>query len=130
MGFLPIGSFTTLFPVLEELLKSLDATYEHILETINQATGVYARRLSQCLTVAVRPLRFKELGEILAFDLDKAPRLLSPMQIGGGKIRNALLDNANLGPSGSDREHFIPPYRNRTDVYDTRTRLLWRLFAF
>ena len=40
---------------------------------MNQATRAYTRRLLQCLTVAVRPLRLSELAEILAFDFDDAP---------------------------------------------------------
>jgi hypothetical protein len=43
------------------------------LKNINQATRVYAHRLLQCLTVAVRPLRLEELAEVLAFDFDEAP---------------------------------------------------------
>jgi hypothetical protein len=42
------------------------------LKNINRATRVYAHRLLQCLTVAVRPLRLEELAEVLAFDFDEA----------------------------------------------------------
>ncbi|KAN0130448.1 hypothetical protein V8E53_011711 [Lactarius tabidus] len=59
--------------ILRELPKSLDETYDCILKNINQATRAYARRLLQCLTVAVRPLRLEELAEVLAFDFDDAP---------------------------------------------------------
>ena len=45
-----------------------------ILKNINPATRVYAHRLLQCLTVAIRPLRLEELAEILAFDFDESPR--------------------------------------------------------
>ena len=59
--------------ILWELPKSLDETYDCILKNINQATRTYTRRLLQCLTVAVRPLRLEELAELLAFDFDDAP---------------------------------------------------------
>ena len=54
---------------LEELPKSLDETYKHILNDINNANRVHAYRLLQCLAVALRPLRVEELAEVLAFDL-------------------------------------------------------------
>ncbi|KAH9164382.1 hypothetical protein EDB89DRAFT_2078084 [Lactarius sanguifluus] len=53
---------------LNELPESLDETYERILRGINKAQKDNARRLLQCLAVAVRPLRVEELAEILAFD--------------------------------------------------------------
>ncbi|KAH9025899.1 hypothetical protein EDB84DRAFT_1440272 [Lactarius hengduanensis] len=53
---------------LNELPESLDETYERILRTINKAQKDNARRLLQCLAVAVRPLRVEELAELLAFD--------------------------------------------------------------
>src|ERR1700727_2733560 len=54
---------------LEELPKSLDETYMHILKEINNANREHAYRLLQCLAVASRPLRVEELAEVLAFDL-------------------------------------------------------------
>ena len=56
--------------ILAELPETLDATYERILQEIPKSNQVYAHRLLQCLTVAVRPLRVKELAEILAIDFD------------------------------------------------------------
>ncbi len=53
---------------LNELPETLDETYERILRGINKAQKDHARRLLQCLTVAVRPLRVEELAELLAFD--------------------------------------------------------------
>ena len=53
---------------LNELPETLDETYERILKNINKARKDDARRLLQCLTVAVRPLRVEELAELLAFD--------------------------------------------------------------
>ncbi len=53
---------------LNELPETLDETYERILRGINKAQKDDARRLLQCLTVAVRPLRVEELAELLAFD--------------------------------------------------------------
>ncbi len=56
---------------LNELPKSLDETYERVLKEIESTNqGRYARRLLQCLVVAMRPLRVEELAEVLAFDLD------------------------------------------------------------
>ena len=53
---------------LNELPETLDETYERMLRCIKKAQQDNAHRLLQCLAVAVRPLRVKELAEILAFD--------------------------------------------------------------
>ncbi|KAH9034385.1 hypothetical protein EDB83DRAFT_2296286 [Lactarius deliciosus] len=53
---------------LNELPESLDETYERILRGINKAQKDNARRLLQCLAVAVRPLQVEELAELQAFD--------------------------------------------------------------
>ncbi|KAH9162308.1 hypothetical protein EDB89DRAFT_2234739 [Lactarius sanguifluus] len=53
---------------LNELPETLDETYEWILKGINKTQKDDARRLLQCLAVAVRPLRVEELAELLAFD--------------------------------------------------------------
>jgi ankyrin repeat protein len=55
---------------LENLPKSLDETYERILKGINKVIWEYAYRLLQCLTVAVRPLRVKELAEALVVEFN------------------------------------------------------------
>ena len=55
---------------LEELPESLDETYERMLSRIRKPNRRNAHRLMQCLVVAVRPLRLKELAEILAFDFN------------------------------------------------------------
>ena len=55
---------------LDELPESLDETYEQMLKGIPKAKEEQARRLLQCLTVAVRPLRVEELTELLAFDFE------------------------------------------------------------
>src|SRR6266404_1381291 len=54
--------------ILDELPKSLDETYERILKEINSANKEHAYRLLQCLVVVTRPLRVKELADVLAFD--------------------------------------------------------------
>ena len=49
-----------------------------MLKDIKKQNRVYARRLLQCLVVAIRPLRIEELAEVLAVDFDDAegtPRL-------------------------------------------------------
>ena len=56
--------------VLDELPETLDRTYERILMEINVANRNHARRLFQCLAVAIRPLRVEELSEVLAVDFD------------------------------------------------------------
>ncbi len=56
--------------ILAELPDTLDETYERVLREINKANREHARRLLQCLTVAVRPLRVEELAEVLAIDFD------------------------------------------------------------
>jgi hypothetical protein len=57
--------------ILEELPESLDETYERILREIGKPNQGHAHRLLQCLVVAIRPLRVKELAEVLAFDFNK-----------------------------------------------------------
>jgi Ankyrin repeats (3 copies)/Ankyrin repeats (many copies) len=63
---------------LDELPESLDETYERVLREIKKPNRDHARRLLQCLVVAVRPLRVEELAEVLAIDFNDAegiPRL-------------------------------------------------------
>jgi len=63
---------------LSELPESLDETYERILKEIKKPNRAHARRVLQCLVVAIRPLRVAELAEVLAVDFDDAegiPRL-------------------------------------------------------
>jgi hypothetical protein len=57
---------------LNELPESLDETYERVLKEIKKPNRELARRLLQCLVVAVRPLRVEELAEVLAVDFDDA----------------------------------------------------------
>jgi ankyrin repeat protein len=57
---------------LDELPESLDETYERVLKEIKKPNRDHARRLLQCLVVAVRPLKVKELAEVLAVDFDDA----------------------------------------------------------
>jgi ankyrin repeat protein len=56
--------------ILESLPDTLDETYERVLREINKANRDHARRLLQCLTVALRPLRVEELAEVLAIDFN------------------------------------------------------------
>jgi Ankyrin repeats (3 copies) len=63
---------------LGELPESLDETYERILKEIKKPNSGLARRVLQCLVVAIRPLRVAELAEVLVIDFDDAegiPRL-------------------------------------------------------
>ena len=62
--------------ILAELPESLDETYERILREIRKPNQVHAHRLLQSLVAAVRPLRVKELAEVLAVDFTEGmPRL-------------------------------------------------------
>jgi Ankyrin repeats (3 copies)/Ankyrin repeats (many copies) len=54
--------------ILEELPEGLDETYERILREIRKPNRGHAHRLLQSLVAAVRPLRVKELAEVLAVD--------------------------------------------------------------
>ena len=63
---------------LRELPESLDETYERILKEIKKPNKGHARRVLQCLVVAIRPLHVEEIAEVLAIDYDDAegiPRL-------------------------------------------------------
>ena len=55
---------------IEELPESLDETYERVLREIKKPSRDHARRLLQCLVVAIRPLRVEELAEVLAVDFE------------------------------------------------------------
>ena len=48
----------------------MDETYARILRDIKKPDQEHAHRLMQCLVVAARPLRVKELAEILAIDFN------------------------------------------------------------
>jgi ankyrin repeat protein len=65
---------------LRELPETLDETYERILKEIKKPNRGHARRVLQCLVVAIRPLRVAELAEVLAvdFDDDKGVAKLKP----------------------------------------------------
>jgi ankyrin repeat protein len=57
---------------LDELPESLDETYERVLREIKKPSRDHARRLLQCLVVAIRPLGVEELAEVLAVDFGDA----------------------------------------------------------
>ena len=57
---------------LDELPESLDETYERVLREIRRPNRDHARRLLQCLVVAIRPLNVEELAEVLAVDFNGA----------------------------------------------------------
>jgi len=75
LGLLPLETLRpclppSVRPILNELPETLDKTYRRILREIPKSNRLHAHRLLQCLTVAVRPLRVKELAEVLAVDFD------------------------------------------------------------
>ena len=55
---------------LAELPETLDETYERTLRGINEANWEFAHRMFRFVSVASRPLRVKELADLLAFDFD------------------------------------------------------------
>jgi ankyrin repeat protein len=55
---------------LDELPVTLDETYERILLEIDKEKREHAIRLLQCLAISPRPLRAKELAEVLAIQFD------------------------------------------------------------
>ena len=55
---------------LDELPESLDKTYERVLREIKKPNRDHARRVLQCLVVAIRPLQVEELAEVLAVNFD------------------------------------------------------------
>ena len=59
--------------VLDELPPTLDETYNHALEEIDELTWKYAHRLFLCVAVSSRPFRVEELAEFLALDFDTDP---------------------------------------------------------
>ena len=52
----------------------MDETYERVLREIKKPNRDHARRLLQCLVVAIRPLGVEELAEVLAVDFDDGDR--------------------------------------------------------
>ena len=60
---------------LNELPESLDETYERVLREIKKPSRDHARRLLQCLVVAIRPLGVEELAEVLAIEFDDAEEI-------------------------------------------------------
>jgi len=56
---------------LKELLRTLDDTYERILQGIDEEKRDDAHRIFQWLTVSSWPLLVKELAEVFAIDFDK-----------------------------------------------------------
>ena len=65
---------------MDELPESLDETYERMLKEIKKPNRDHARRVLQCLVVAIRPLRVEELAEVLAVDFEDSegvPKLKS-----------------------------------------------------
>ena len=60
---------------LHELPESLDETYERVLREFKKPNRDHARRLLQCLVVAIRPLQVEELAEVLAIDFDSAEEI-------------------------------------------------------
>ena len=76
---------------INELPESLDETYERILNEIPKTNRDHVRRLLQCLTVGIRPLRVDELAKVLTFYPDAID----------GEIP---MFNADLRPEERERE--------------------------
>ena len=58
---------------LDELPQTLDETYNRTLRGIDEANWEFAHRMFQFISVASRPLRVKELAELLIFDFEAGP---------------------------------------------------------
>ncbi|KAI0313369.1 ankyrin repeat-containing domain protein [Amylostereum chailletii] len=58
---------------LKDLPKTLDETYQRILQNIDESLSRDALRLLQCLVFSKRPLDIEELADILAIDFDLGP---------------------------------------------------------
>jgi hypothetical protein len=56
--------------VLEDVPKTLDETYARVLREIKESHQEFAQMIFQCVAVASRPLRVKELAEVFAFDFE------------------------------------------------------------
>jgi len=61
---------SSLRKALHELPTTLDDTYERALQGIPKEQWQQAHRLFQCLVAGIRPLRFEELAEMFARELD------------------------------------------------------------
>ena len=61
---------TNIQRILKELPMTLDETYERILLEIDKEKREHAIRIFQCLAFSRRPLRAKELAEVLAIQFD------------------------------------------------------------
>ncbi len=55
---------------LDDLPEDLNKTYERTLRNIDNRKRKYAKRLFQCLSVSLRPLRVEELADIFAVQFD------------------------------------------------------------
>jgi hypothetical protein len=56
--------------VLADVPKTLDETYARVLREIKESHQEFAQMIFQCVAVASRPLRVKELAEVFAFDFE------------------------------------------------------------
>jgi ankyrin repeat protein len=56
---------------LKELPKTLDETYERMLQGIDEEKWEFAHRIFQFLTVSARPLRVEEVAEVFSIRVDE-----------------------------------------------------------
>jgi len=56
---------------LKQLPRTLDETYERILQDIDEEKWEFAHRIFQLLTVSARPLHVQELAEVFAINVDE-----------------------------------------------------------
>ena len=66
---------------LKSLPKTLDDTYARIIHEIDEACQGYALKALQWLTYSVRPLRWEELADALAIDVNDIPRFDSARRL-------------------------------------------------
>jgi hypothetical protein len=63
---------TSSYLIMDALDDSPNTSVIPVLREIKKLNRDHARRLLQCLVVAIRPLRVEELVEVLALDFDGA----------------------------------------------------------
>jgi ankyrin repeat protein len=98
--------------VLENLPKTLDETYERMLEDINENSREHACRLFHCLAVAVRPLRVEELAEILSFDFDEAQGRIPTLRRSENQIEAVLSASSSLISIVNDGDARVVQFSN------------------
>ncbi|KAH8623087.1 hypothetical protein IG631_22244 [Alternaria alternata] len=95
-------NLTMLQVSLATLPKTLDQTYDRILNSIREEDYIYAIRILQWLTFSARPLTVREVAEVVAIDVSRRPAfdcnevLVDPLE--ALEICSGLVTVATDGP--------------------------------